>query len=98
MSDEEGVKYAAVGRDISLCDAVEHISLVGDDNAYCEPPLWYVSLQLYIKVVHGSILCDPIQPNGPTHQLTDPPNPTHCKWKPLDPSQPNPKLLSISGL
>jgi len=37
------------------------------------------------RVVHGFILCDPIQPNP----STDWPNPTHCKWKNLDPTQPN---------
>ena len=27
--------------------------------------------------------------SNPTHQLTDQPNPTHYKWKNLDPTQPN---------
>jgi len=37
------------------------------------------------RVVHGSILCDPIQP-GPSAEW---PNPTHYKWKTVDPTQPN---------
>jgi len=35
------------------------------------------------RVVHGSILCDPIQPN-----------PTHYKWENLDPTRPNPIHLT----
>ena len=35
------------------------------------------------RVVHGSILCDPTEPNP----STDWPNPTHYKWKKLDPTQ-----------
>jgi len=38
------------------------------------------------RVVHGSILCDPIQPNT----SADWPNPTHYKWKNLDQTRPNP--------
>ena len=38
-------------------------------------------------VVHGSILCEPIQPN-PSADPTQP-NPTHYKWKNLDPTQYN---------
>ena len=35
--------------------------------------------------------------SNPTHQLTDPksPNPTHYKWKNLDPTRPNPIQLTM---
>ena len=38
-----------------------------------------------IRVVHGSILCDPIQPN----RSADWPDPTLFNWKNLDPTQYN---------
>jgi len=38
------------------------------------------------RVVSGSILCDPIQPNP----SADWPNPIHYKWENLDPTRPNP--------
>ena len=45
----------------------------------------------WCRIVHGSILCDPIQPNP----LADWPNPTHYKWKNMDPTRPNPIQLTM---
>ena len=49
----------------------------------------------YSRVVHGSILCDPSQPN-PSADWPNPtqPNPTHYKWKKLDLTRPNPIQLT----
>ena len=68
----------------------------------CLPPnqqhqstIQYLLLKRPSRVVHGSILCDPIQPN-PTHQLTEP-SQTHYKWKNLDPTRPNPWVNRTHG-
>jgi len=51
----------------------------------------YAVYKVCRRLVRGSILCDPIQPNS-TPQLTDP---TQYKWENLDPTRPDPIQLTM---